>query len=247
MRSTVTTVVAAQSPYTVLSSDATILCNAASGAITLNLPASASHRGRHIEVIKTDSSTNACTIDGNASETIMGMTTHTLSRQYESIHMQSDASNWQAPCHETLGNYGELDTTPPLAYTVTVADTGTFYEVAPTSAVDSDSGACFDSSASGRLRYTCAETRTFHCAATVSYTPASGTNQVLMFRLSDNGTTDANTEIRDTVSATASDSTALHGMMTLSQNEYVSLYARNSSATNNITIDTLNIFCMAGH
>ena len=82
------------SPYTALSTDYTILCDATSGTITINLPAAASHSGRIFNVKKSDSSVNAVTIDGNASETIDGSTTQVLSVQYHALTIQSDGSNW---------------------------------------------------------------------------------------------------------------------------------------------------------
>lgn len=84
----------ADSPYTATASDYTILCNATAGAITINLPAAASHTGRIYNIKKTDSSVNAITIDGNAAETIDGDTTVLLGTQYHSLTIQCDGSNW---------------------------------------------------------------------------------------------------------------------------------------------------------
>ena len=75
--------------------DYTILANAASGAFTVTLPAAASNSGVIYNIKKIDSSTNAVTIDGNASETIDGLLTYTLSTQNEEITIQSDGSNWR--------------------------------------------------------------------------------------------------------------------------------------------------------
>tara|TARA_R110000868_G_scaffold62962_3_gene189957 strand:- start:10856 stop:12025 length:1170 start_codon:yes stop_codon:yes gene_type:complete len=95
-RSIITTVakVFADSPYTALQTDQTIFCDATSGAITVNLPAAASSTGKVLTIKKTDSSTNAITLDGNASETIDGATTTTLNTQYESVKIVCDGSNW---------------------------------------------------------------------------------------------------------------------------------------------------------
>ncbi len=82
------------SPYTALATDELILCNATGGAITVNLPAAASSSGKTFTIKKTDSGTNAVTIDGNASETIDGGTTYAISTQYEAVTIVCDGSNW---------------------------------------------------------------------------------------------------------------------------------------------------------
>lgn len=80
--------------YTGTGDETTILCDASGAAFTVTLPAAASYTGKHYHIKKTDSSTNAVTIDGNASETIDGATTTTVSLQYETLTIISDGSNW---------------------------------------------------------------------------------------------------------------------------------------------------------
>lgn len=80
--------------YTATATDHTILCNATSAAFTITLPASSGATRRRYVIKKTDSSANAVTIDGNASETIDGATTYALNNQYESVEIQCDGSNW---------------------------------------------------------------------------------------------------------------------------------------------------------
>ena len=70
-----------------------IPCNATGGAFTVNLPAAAGVV-QSIRVKKTDASANAITIDGNASETIDGATTRTLTTQYEAVELWSDGTGW---------------------------------------------------------------------------------------------------------------------------------------------------------
>jgi hypothetical protein len=79
------------SPYTVLSSDFSIICNAASGAIIVNLPA-ATGTGRIIEIKKIDSSVNLVTPTGNGAELIDGSNTITLTAQWEAVTLQDTAS-----------------------------------------------------------------------------------------------------------------------------------------------------------
>lgn len=84
----------ADTPYTATALDDLILVNATGGAVTVNLPAAASSSGKILAVQKTDSSTNAVTLDGNSSETIAGLTTYALSANKEFIVLQCDGSNW---------------------------------------------------------------------------------------------------------------------------------------------------------
>ncbi len=84
----VVTKVAADSPYTVLSSDETILVNAVAGAVTITLPAATS--GRTLAIKKTDASANAVTLAG----TVDGAASPTLTAQWQSRILQADGSNW---------------------------------------------------------------------------------------------------------------------------------------------------------
>lgn len=79
---------------TVVQADHTIFADATSNAITVNLPAAASHSGRVFAVVKTDASGNAVTLDANASETINGATTLALSTQWDRCQIQSNGTNW---------------------------------------------------------------------------------------------------------------------------------------------------------
>lgn len=87
-------IVAKTGAYTAASGDFVILCDASGGAFTVTLPAASGIARKIYHVKKTDSSGNAVTVDGNASETIDGGTTAVLSAQYESIKIICDGSNW---------------------------------------------------------------------------------------------------------------------------------------------------------
>lgn len=84
----------ADSPVTVAAPFCTILCNAAAGAMTVNLPAAASNTQRKITVKKIDASANVVTVDGNASETIDGALTNVLATQWDHRVYQCDGANW---------------------------------------------------------------------------------------------------------------------------------------------------------
>lgn len=86
--------------YTVLTTDKgfIILVDASSGAVTVTLPAAATAAdGFYVYVLKTDSSTNAVTIDGDGAETIDGQTTLVLGNQYDAAMVVTNATAWFAP------------------------------------------------------------------------------------------------------------------------------------------------------
>lgn len=76
------------------SDEYTILCDASSNAITVNLPSASSSNKRILNIKKIDSSANKITIDANSSEQIDGALTAEIVAQYESLTIQCDGSNW---------------------------------------------------------------------------------------------------------------------------------------------------------
>ena len=85
-------VISKTAAYTATDRDHVILCDASSGAFTVTLPASIG--GKEYYVKKTDSSGNAVTVDGNASETIDNDTTVKITRRHEALLFWADGSNW---------------------------------------------------------------------------------------------------------------------------------------------------------
>jgi len=83
------------SPYTELVDDWLVLCDAAAGAITVDLLTAASKGGREITIKKIDASTNAVTVDPAGSETVEGETTGQLTLEGESWTLVSDGTNWR--------------------------------------------------------------------------------------------------------------------------------------------------------
>lgn len=81
--------------YTLTSTDDVVAGATSGGAFTLTLPTAVGIAGKVYEVIKTDTSTNGLTIDGNSTETIGGSTTQILYGQYEAMRFISDGANWQ--------------------------------------------------------------------------------------------------------------------------------------------------------
>ena len=84
--------------YTVSTNDGDnvqVNTSASGGAVTITFYAASGNAGQIITVKKTDSSTNAVTLDGNASETLDGALTATLTAQYDSATFVCDGTNWQ--------------------------------------------------------------------------------------------------------------------------------------------------------
>jgi len=79
---------------TATTSDSTIRCNAAAGAITVNLPAAASCAGLVLAVKKIDASANTVTVDPAGTEVIDGATTMGLSSQWQALEIQSNGTSW---------------------------------------------------------------------------------------------------------------------------------------------------------
>ena len=70
-------------------------CDATTTSFTVTLPAAATAgRGFKYGIGKSDSSTNAVTIDGAGSETINGAITYILANQYQGVEIASDGANW---------------------------------------------------------------------------------------------------------------------------------------------------------
>jgi hypothetical protein len=91
---TTTTKVTGQSPYSVTTSDAVIFADAASGNVTITLPAAAAgNHGFKFYIKRIDSASNTVTVD-TAGGNIDGAASHTLPLQYQSITVVSNGSNW---------------------------------------------------------------------------------------------------------------------------------------------------------
>lgn len=80
--------------YPITTSDEVVLASASGGAYSATLPNAVGVTGKVYTVKKTDSSVNAITIATTSSQTIDGVTTRTVTIQYESVTVVSDGSNW---------------------------------------------------------------------------------------------------------------------------------------------------------
>jgi len=80
--------------YQILTTDHTVLVNASSGPITVTLPDATMCSGQVFLVKKVDSTKNYAIIDTLASQTLDGSLTYSISRQYFSLTIQSDGTNF---------------------------------------------------------------------------------------------------------------------------------------------------------
>jgi hypothetical protein len=95
----------------------------------------------------------------------------------------------------------------------------------------------------GRLRYIGAATRHFHIAVTFSVTPALA-NDVFVYAIAKNGTIVSESRALMRLGGATAESTALHAMVELGQNDYVEMYLGNTTGERNGTVNTLNMFAM---
>jgi hypothetical protein len=71
-------------------------------------------------------------------------------------------------------------------------------------------------------------------------------NQTLHWRIGLTGVTDATSEVqRRIMTGTDVGSTALHLITTMSTNDYLSLWVRNATGANNVTLEVGNLQAMA--
>ena len=89
------TTAVSSTPYTAtaITGYPVLLVNATSASVTVNLPTAVGNSAAY-SIKKTDSSANTVTIDASGAETIDGGATAVLIRQYESITIVSDNTNW---------------------------------------------------------------------------------------------------------------------------------------------------------
>ena len=137
--------------------------------------------------------------------------------------------------------HGEIYITTPAA--TVLSDTTTWVDVAGTYALTANA-MNWDMNTNGQLRYIGAAQRAVHLAASCSFTVA-GSNDVIEVELAKNSVNIAASRIQRKV-GTGSDvgSTALHGFTTVVTNDYITLEVRNITASDDVTFQTLNLFCM---
>ena len=123
--------------YTATQDDKVILCDASGGAFTVILPAASGLTDKIFTIKKTDSSALAVTIDGNASETIDGLTTVTLDSQYSFAIIVCDGSNWTIIGGNATTQKWKKGADVASATALPVIGDGNYFDVTGTTAVTS--------------------------------------------------------------------------------------------------------------
>lgn len=118
-------------------------------------------------------------------------------------------------------------------------------KVGPTTALSANAYETDNGGANtGILRYTGTTTKHFHVACSISFSGAVGGN-VFVAGIAKNGTVIAASKVLRKVGASGDvGSTAMHVMTSMDTNDYLEVYAGNTSGTGNFTIMTINLFAM---
>lgn len=142
----------------------------------------------------------------------------------------------------SIGRCAQISVPAANRAAVTIAGTVNYYEATAPTWVLGSFDALFDqSSGNGRLKYLGVVAADLHIACTISLTCGSN-NQVIHARLGKNGVSDAASEVQfklGTVGDVAS--TALHLIATVSPGDYISLFVRNETGANNVTVECANL------
>ena len=117
-----TAIAAKSANYTATTSDHTLYFDTTAAGYTLTLPAASGNAGLEYVVKKTVAA-NTLTIDANASETIDGALTLTLSSQYDTVQIKCDGANWQVMARGATVPGGSGTVTSVAA--ITLGTTGT--------------------------------------------------------------------------------------------------------------------------
>lgn len=107
--------------YTATKEDHTLLASASSAAFTISLPPVSTKAYPYLIIKKTDSSTNAVTVDAYGSQTIDGATTVTLAVQYATVVLHADATEWRVIAREPVIEQTENTTATNV---ITAAESG---------------------------------------------------------------------------------------------------------------------------
>lgn len=136
--------------------------------------------------------------------------------------------------------HGQIYVSTPAA--VTISNTTNYFEVtAPTWTLSSGAHLWDESDGNGLLTYVGTEPMAAHIACSISFTVA-GSNDVTHWRLGKNGTDDAASEIQRKVGTGADvGSSALHWITSVSAGDHISLFTRNATASDDITLETGNL------
>ncbi|HHT9107429.1 MAG TPA: hypothetical protein ACFYEF_08555 [Candidatus Wunengus sp. YC63] len=128
----------------------------------------------------------------------------------------------------------------------TIATATVFVKAAGVTTFDPNSMQFGTSNTNNRLVYTGTSTKIFHVAMTASYSSLAS-NKTIGIAIAKNGTTTGMEKsiIKDFfVSGDTVQSSAIHVMPVLNQNDYLEVFATNFDAIGTVTVKTLNMFAM---
>lgn len=138
--------------------------------------------------------------------------------------------------------HGELSISAANRAAVTIAGTVNYYEVTnPVWTLSSDAYLFNESGGNGRLTYTGTVDIAVRVHCTVSVTSGSN-SQVLHLRLGKSGTTIAESESQDKLGIGADvRNVSCAALVHLTTGQYLSLWIRNETGANNVTIECANL------
>ena len=138
--------------------------------------------------------------------------------------------------------HGQIYVAAADAAAITIPDTTDYVEATSPTWTLSSGAHLFAMGTNGRLDYTGTEAMTAHIACSISMTAGISNQQVTHWRLGVNATTDAASECQRKI-GTGSDtgSTALHLIATVTNGDYISLWCRNATGANDITLEIANL------
>ncbi len=140
--------------------------------------------------------------------------------------------------------HGQIYVAASDSAAVTISNNSDYFEAtAPVWTLSAGAHWFDESDGNGRLTYIGVAGIVVHVSCTISMT---GTNaQVTHWRIGKNGTTDAASEVQRKIGTGADvGSTALHLVTTMSTGDHLSLFVRNATGSNNVTLEAANLQVM---
>lgn len=174
-----------------------------------------------------------------------------INLEWNGVHYRIPAlSSTATDLHTTMDPMaiGELWYADATGFTTTNLNTAGGILLAPGTTLMTTSslsgGAYFDEPVDGRLRYLGTSTKTFHGAVSLCAS-CPNTNQALSFFVKKNGITASKSIYYFTTPSGGNNFTvAAHAVFSLATNDYVEIWAENTTANNQITIKNLNLVIM---
>lgn len=138
--------------------------------------------------------------------------------------------------------HGQIYVPTAAAAAITISDNTNYFEATNPAWTLSSGAHLFDESAgNGRLTYTGAVPVMCHVACSISMS-CGNNQQESRWRIGLSGVTDAASEVIRFISTGADiGSTAMHLVTQMTTGQYISLFARNATAANNLTLQAANI------